>query len=439
MVLQPSSVCRPGLDAGLGRRRRVVFAAFAAATLATRHSGKPSSASSTSFAGPCKQPTVHKSFAAGLTLDVAPHATRSRDFSRAAAKYGVRSTTLDEASPKKGSLPSRTLLLMLGILFLLQAGFSTDGAAALSTVFAASSQIDPAMVTKLFVAGGTCACVSHAGATPLDVVKTRQQCEPMRYRCRETGRPLSIIQTGMRIAQEEGPQMLLQGFWATCLGYLVQGSFKFGFWEVLKICMGYDEAVGWARFFILVVAASGADFFASVLLCPFERARIKLVSDPSFALCPVRALIRMVREEGFYYGCFGRGLAATMIKQQMYTIGKLTAFEVAMDAMSGLLAGSGLPRVCSALPSALIAGFVASVLSQPGDTLQVCMSSRKPLNQQCPLDPSDPTKPLSLKETAAALGFRGLFQGWRARLLQMEVIVVTQLLIYDSIKAIAGL
>jgi len=40
---------------------------------------------------------------------------------------------------------------------------------------------------------------------------------------------------------------------------------------------------------------------------------------------------------------------------------------------------------------------------------------------------------------AQLLGWGGLFSGWKARLLQVEIIVVTQLLIYDGLKQAIGL
>ena len=46
---------------------------------------------------------------------------------------------------------------------------------------------------------------------------------------------------------------------------------------------------------------------------------------------------------------------------------------------------------------------------------------------------------LGLITVAQDLGVTGLFRGTQARLLQMIVIVVVQLLVYDSVKSFVGL
>jgi solute carrier family 25 phosphate transporter 3 len=268
--------------------------------------------------------------------------------------------------------------------------------------------------------------VSHAIATPLDVIKTRQQAAPQLY-IGHDGEPLGVVATGARIARQEGPKMLLKGMGATCSGYLVQGAFKFGLWESFKTSFGYSAAVGCHKIGVLILAAFLADIVASLLLCPFERARIRMVSNPQFASDVLSAMARMVREEGLIEGLYGGGLAATMLKQQSYTIAKFTSFTLIQEALSGMM--SVAPRALLTLASSAAAGFVASVASQPGDTLQVGLStssSKKPCQG-------------SLLSAARSIGLKNLFAGWKARLVQIEVIVISQLLLYDYVKMLVGL
>jgi len=293
-------------------------------------------------------------------------------------------------------------------------------------------------VAKFFAAGGICCCISHAVAVPVDVVKTRQQSDPTRYQDAATGQPLGIAETAARIAREEGPGMLLQGLGSTSAGYLVQGAFKYGLWEVFKAALGFNVAVGAGRVLVLVLSAFAAETVASTLLCPFERARIRLVSDPGFADGLLPALGRLLREKGVAEGLFGDGLAPTLVKMTAYTTAQLTTFTLVSEALATVLPAD-LPRLACTLPSSVAAGLVASVASQPGDTLQTCASAGAAPAEECPVEPGRLGAAPSLLELAAELGPAGLFVGWQARLLQMELIVVTQLLVYDFIKSLVGL
>jgi len=287
---------------------------------------------------------------------------------------------------------------------------------------------------KYFAVGAISCCISHGVTTPLDVVKTRQQSDPDRYRHAATGKPLSMFGTGALIAKQEGMPMLLQGMSTTRVAYLIQGGVKYSLWEAMKVVFGFREAVGHWRIFTLIGAAFVAEVFASLLLCPFERVRIQLVTNPAFATGPVQALMRKVKEEGLIGGLYGEGLAPTLVKQTGYTIAKLTTFTMLLE---WCLRRSAIPRVVAAFLSSITAGLVASLASQPGDTLLTCTSTQRRA-ENCPVDVTNLDKRPSLFQTARLLGWRNLFMGWRPRLLQIEIIVVTQLILYDCLKQAIG-
>jgi hypothetical protein len=64
---------------------------------------------------------------------------------------------------------------------------------------------------RYFLAGGLCASASHALATPIDVVKTRQQTVA-------SYRNLSLVAGLSRVAADEGPAALLTGVVPTVVG-----------------------------------------------------------------------------------------------------------------------------------------------------------------------------------------------------------------------------
>jgi len=68
----------------------------------------------------------------------------------------------------------------------------------------------PAVVlAKYAVSGGVGCCISHSGAVPLDVIKTRVQTNPERFQGQ------GMLATGQTLVAEEGPGVLLQGLGST--------------------------------------------------------------------------------------------------------------------------------------------------------------------------------------------------------------------------------
>jgi len=307
---------------------------------------------------------------------------------------------------------------------------------------AATGRIQGLELLKIFLAGGTGCCLSHAAAIPFDVVKTRKQTNPLRYSHDTSGKPLGIRATSRQIVREEGFWTLLHGIGPTCVGYAVQGAVKYGLWEVFKVILGFDCATGCGKVLVLVAAAFVAEIFASALLCPFERFRIRLVADPEFSKGGLPKLTQALHKDGFRKTLYGKGLGSMLIKQCAYTIAKLTVFTLISDFLRyhwlDAQACACRTRIAVTFLASVLAGLVAGIASQPGDTLMTCMSTDSALQRACPIDVETGGPPGTM-QMALSLGWQGLFTGWRARLIHVEVIVVTQLFIYDAIKHAVGL
>ena len=127
-------------------------------------------------------------------------------------------------------------------------------------------------------AGGICCSITHGALTPVDVVKTRIQLDPVKYNSGLIGGFKTVI-------AEEGSGALLTGLGATVGGYFVQGWFKFGGVEFFKInivkSLG-DERAWELKTPIYLASAAMAETIADVFLCPLEAVRIRSVSDPEF-------------------------------------------------------------------------------------------------------------------------------------------------------------
>lgn len=217
-------------------------------------------------------------------------------------------------------------------------------------------------------AGGICCSITHGALTPVDVVKTRVQLDPVKYN-------QGLVGGFRQIIAEEGAMALTTGLGATAAGYFVQGWFKFGGVEFFKIkaveALGEEKA--WNnKTAIYLGAAAGAEFIADLFLCPLEAVRIRSVSDPEFCDGLADGFSKMLKLEGI--GGFYAGLLPILGKQIPYTMAKFAVQGSAADAMyasmgktpAELSSGSNLGI---SLASGVIAGVAAAIISHPADTL----------------------------------------------------------------------
>lgn len=217
-------------------------------------------------------------------------------------------------------------------------------------------------------AGGICCSLTHGALTPVDVVKTRVQLDPVKYNS-------GLIGGFRTIVAEEGAMALTTGLGATAAGYFVQGWFKFGGVEFFKInaaqYMGEEKA--WNnKTTIYLGAAAAAEFIADLFLCPLEAVRIRSVSDPEFCTGLMDGLVKMGKTEGVMG--FYAGLAPILAKQIPYTCAKFVVQGNTADAIYGSMGkspaevGKGTALSISLL-SGVIAGVASAIISHPADTL----------------------------------------------------------------------
>jgi solute carrier family 25 phosphate transporter 3 len=370
------------------------------------------------------------------------------------------------------------------------------------------------LLAKYAAAGGVGACVSHAGAVPLDVVKTRVQQDPAKF----AGG--GVLESAKTLVREEGWGVLSRGLANTMLGFLLHGAFKYGGFEFLKqaflesdnaeiATFGHDH-----RLLTLLVAAALAETVATVALLPLEQTRIKMVSDESYADNVFDAIQRLFREDGL--DGFVNSLPPIYAKMIPFSMCQLATYDVAVGAsretaaalavavsavavddnasaavaeMASLVSEALSSPFVAQVPASFLAATTASLASQPGDTLMsvinegekketsfretrkdadarasetgvesasalgdgsedVLEASRggsvvtleKPRGRvEKKSESNDETEKkkrrrAGVAETAARLGFDGLYAGWQERLAHVAAVIVIQLVVYDDIK-----
>lgn len=281
---------------------------------------------------------------------------------------------------------------------------------------------------KFALAGAIGCGTTHSAMVPIDVVKTRIQLEPTIYN-------KGMVSSFQKIVADEGAGALLTGFGPTLLGYSLQGSFKFGGYEVFKKLfidvLGYDTAVNYKNS-IYMGSAAIAEFFADIALCPLEATRIRLVSQPSFANGLVGGFSRILKEEGL--GSFYNGFTPILFKQIPYNISKFLVYERASELYYGVFGSkqSLSPTAATGvnLLAGLTAGLAAAIVSQPADTLLSKVNKAKKAPGQSTLG--------LLGQLAKQLGFFGSFAGLPTRLVMVGTLTSLQFGIYGSLKKTLG-
>ncbi|EKV04158.1 Mitochondrial phosphate carrier protein (Mir1), putative [Penicillium digitatum] len=283
------------------------------------------------------------------------------------------------------------------------------------------------LYSRFAFAGAMCCAITHGAATPLDVVKTRIQLDPVTYNRGMLGGFRQVI-------QNEGAGALLTGFGPTAAGYFLQGAFKFGGYEFFKQqsinALGYETAKN-NRTAVYLASAGAAEFIADIALCPLEATRIRLVSQPTFASGLLPAMTRILKEEGI--GAFYSGFGPILFKQVPYTMAKFVVFEKVSEAILSnvnkeTLSDGGKTGIN--LGSGLIAGLAAAIISQPADTMLSKIN-------KTPGAPGEGTI-TRLVKISKELGIRGSFGGVGARLFMVGSITAGQFAIYGDIKRMLG-
>uniref|UniRef100_A0A6U3SQ47 Mitochondrial phosphate carrier protein n=1 Tax=Ditylum brightwellii TaxID=49249 RepID=A0A6U3SQ47_9STRA len=274
---------------------------------------------------------------------------------------------------------------------------------------------------RYFLAGGLCAAASHGVTTPIDVVKTRIQADPLSYN-------KGFLDAVTRIS-EEGGGALLRGLGPTVIGYGVEGAAKFGLYEslkpeVAKILSLDSPAIPY------LIASIVAGATASIMLCPMEKARVRLVTDPDFASNLITGIPKLIDESGIS-GLFG-GLPAMLSKQVPYTFAKQVSFDTFATMLYAVAANANFAaadvKFEVSFGAALLASVLACLLSQPGDVILTATYKG-----------SNASFGSVVSQITENRGIQGFFSGLSARFIHVGAIITSQLVLYDVVKQLLGL
>jgi solute carrier family 25 (mitochondrial phosphate transporter), member 3 len=267
-------------------------------------------------------------------------------------------------------------------------------------------------------------------------MKTRKQIDPSL-----DGK--SFLEVTREIIQNEGKRALWAGIGPTFWGYLFEGAVKFGVYEVLKpgvkailarVATWTSIALFDSKIVAFVLCGTASGVAASFMVCPMEALRIRMVSEPEFAPHGMlQGSYKMLQREGV--SGLSKGMKPMLMKQVPYTVTKnvsfdfLTTFFYAILRMQGA-AMSAATSFTVPLVAAGIASILSCISSQPGDMLLSLINAH---------EGEISTRDLLRNVMRSKQGVRGLFVGFKTRMLHVGIIVTLQLLIYDYAKRICGI
>lgn len=252
----------------------------------------------------------------------------------------------------------------------------------------------------------------------------------------------------IEIIKEDGPRALLGGLGPTIFGYGVEGAMKFGVYEVMKpvfaaLLGAGDDNQRTAVAFLMASAVAGA--IASLILCPMESTRIKMVTDRAYskkAFLP--ALWKLSTDEGLL-STFS-GIWAMLAKQVPYTFGKQVSFDVfaaflyaffrSLQERTTWMTDSDVHiKWAVSVSAAFMASIVACIFSQPGDMILTETYGKD--NRK--LSGKRRSFPEVISKIFDDGGIFNFFTGTGARIVHVGVIITSQLVIYDIVKQLLGL
>ncbi|KAL7550245.1 hypothetical protein ACHAWF_013492 [Thalassiosira exigua] len=318
---------------------------------------------------------------------------------------------------------------------------------------------------RYFVAGGSCAAISHGITTPIDVVKTRMQSDPEKYR--------GLLPATATIVREEGASALCKGLGPTLVGYGIEGALKFGIYEVAKplvvgLCRKAKTRLKAASVeggvcggpLPFVVASIMAGAVASLVLVPMESTRIRMVTDDEFAELGLLGGLRRLVDEAGLARTLSVGLGAMLAKQVPYTYGKQVSFDVVAKSLYRILnaprpAATTLAESLSksvgpdtikwmvSVLSAMVASVMACLFSQPGDVIltETYKGGDEGDGEKASRSLGEVSATIYARrgDRGAVRALSGFFTGLQARFVHVGVIITSQLVIYDLVKQLLGL
>jgi solute carrier family 25 phosphate transporter 3 len=233
------------------------------------------------------------------------------------------------------------------------------------------------------------------------------------------------------------------GLGPTALGYLFEGSIKFGVYEALKpgiknalyrLASATSLAFLNSQILAFILCGTASGLAASIMVCPMEAIRIRMVANPQFSSGGMVSYgCKILKREGV--SGLSKGINPMIMKQVPYTITKNVSFDILTKFFYSTMRAQGMMITATTaftvpFVSAAIASVLSCISSQPGDMVLSVVNAG---------EGGRSSREIFRTILESDKGIGGLFVGFKTRMLHVGVIVTLQLLIYDYVKRLAGI
>lgn len=218
--------------------------------------------------------------------------------------------------------------------------------------------------------------IAGAGAVlfthPLDLLKVHLQTQQKATE--------GLLGMGAKVVRSEGFLGLYNGVSASILRQMTYSSVRFGVYEVVtsKLLEGRDDPL---PFYQKVSVACASGFIGGFFGNPADMVNVRMQNDMKVAAEARRnykhaidGLYRVAAEEGVSRWMAGVSMTAT--RGLLMTMGQVAVYDQAKQ----MLMGTGVfdDTIPTHLTSSLIAGTVATILTQPFDVMKTRLMNAQP-------------------------------------------------------------
>jgi solute carrier family 25 phosphate transporter 3 len=239
------------------------------------------------------------------------------------------------------------------------------------------------------------------------------------------------------VLKEEGAKGLVLGTLPTLIGYSMQGTAKFGFYEYFKDLysnMAGEENASKYKGLIWCAGSASAEFFADLALCPMEMVKVKVQTAPAgtWPIHLVPATSQMLAQRADTRWPFG-SIVPLWSRQIPYTVAKFFFFEKVVQLFYTHVftnpkdTYSKPTQLSVTFASGYLAGVICAIVSHPADSLVSQMGKAA-------------NKGKSFGQIISEQGWYKLCtRGLGTRIIMIGTLTGLQWWIYDSFKTAMGM
>eukprot|EP00794_Sanderia_malayensis_P008767 gene8767-9704_t len=264
-----------------------------------------------------------------------------------------------QASPKKRWLP-----------FLNRAGFLCVNQYKIRIIMTDKKSLKPKK--QRWYLGGIAGSGAVLFTHPLDLLKVHLQTQQSK-----SG---GLVSMGIQVAKNEGILGLYNGVSASILRQMTYSSVRFGAYEIVtsKLLEGRDDPL---PFYQKVTVGCLSGFVGGIFGNPADMVNVRMQNDMRIApelrrnykhACD--GLIRVASEEGV--SAWMAGVSMTATRGLLMTMGQVAVYDQAKQML--MSTGYFADTVPTHLTSSVIAGTVATIMTQPFDVMKTRMMNAQP-------------------------------------------------------------